>query len=133
MLQFVTKTGVITDTKYDYTALIVNNNRHIVIAISMVIITAFLTTSEIMYILPLYLGSTYIIVACGFSCFILICITDLASLVHIPHSLLVQMSGPVSLVHMPHSLSVQMSDSAWYPPPHTLQLLAAVLVCLVLA
>ena len=36
---------VITDTNYDYTALIVNNNRYIVVAIS---ITGFLTTSEIM-------------------------------------------------------------------------------------
>ena len=57
-------------------------------------------------------------------------ITDLISLVHMPHSLSVQMSGPVSLVHMPHSLSVQTSGSAVYPPPHTLQLLAAVLGCL---
>ena len=45
MLQYSIKTGVITDTKYDYTAWIVNNNRHIVFAIS---ITAFLITSEIM-------------------------------------------------------------------------------------
>ena len=44
MLQYGTKTGVIADTKYDYTALIVNTNKHI-IAIS---ITGFLTTSEIM-------------------------------------------------------------------------------------
>ena len=36
---------VIADTKYDYTALIINNNKHIVIANS---ITGFLTASEIM-------------------------------------------------------------------------------------
>ena len=54
------------------------------------------------------------------------------SLVHTPHSLSVQTSGPVSLVHMRHSLSVQSFYSV-YPPPHRLQLLAAVLVCLVLA
>ena len=54
------------------------------------------------------------------------------SLVHTLHSLSVQTPGPVSLVHMQHSLSVQSSSSV-YPPPHTLQLLAAVLVCLVLA
>ena len=39
----------------------------------------------------------------------------------------------VSLVHMPYSLSVQSSGSGVYLPPHTLQLLAVVLVCLVLA
>ena len=59
-------------------------------------------------------------------------ITDLVSLVHTPHSLSVQTSGPPSLVHTPHSLSVQTSYSV-YPPPHILQLLAVVLVCLVLA
>ena len=124
MLQYSIKTGVITDTKYDYTAWIVNNNRHIVFAIS---ITAFLITSEIMEtILPLYLANTYMGSAC------LRCITDLVSQVHMPHSHSVQSSGPVSLVHMPHSLSVQSSYSV-YPPPHILQLLAAILVCLVLA
>ena len=55
------------------------------------------------------------------------------SLVHMQHSVSVQTSGPVSLVHMQHSLSVQSSGSAVYPPLHTLQLLAAALVCLVLA
>ena len=54
------------------------------------------------------------------------------SQVHMPHSLSVQTSGPVSLVHMLHSLAVQTSYSA-FPPPHTLLLFAAVLVCLVLA
>ena len=54
------------------------------------------------------------------------------SLVHMPHSLSIQMSGPPSLARMPHSLSVQSSYSV-YSPPHTLQLLAAVLLCLVLA
>ena len=53
---------------------------------------------------------------------------SLASLVHTQHSLSVQTPGPVSLVHMQHSLSVQSSYSAVYPPPHTLLLLAAVLV-----
>ena len=57
---------------------------------------------------------------------------NLFSVVHMPHSLSVQTSGPVSLVHMPHSVSVQSSYSA-FPPPHTLLLLAAVLVWLVLA
>ena len=54
------------------------------------------------------------------------------SLVHMPYSLPVETPGSLSLVHMPHSLSVQSSYSV-DPPPHTLQLLAAVLVCLVLA
>ena len=56
----------------------------------------------------------------------------IASLVHMLHSLSVQTFGPVSLVHMPDFLLVQSSYSA-YPPPHTLQVLAALLVCLVLA
>ena len=59
-------------------------------------------------------------------------ITDLVSLVHMPHSLSVQTSGPVLLVHTSHSVLVQSSYSV-YPPPHTLQLFAVVLVCLVLA
>ena len=59
-------------------------------------------------------------------------ITNSILSVHMPHSLSVQMSGPVSLVHMPDFLAVQSSYCA-YPPPPTLQLLAAVLVCLVLA
>ena len=54
------------------------------------------------------------------------------SLVRMPHSLSVESSGSVSLVHRPHSLLVQSSDSV-YPPLQILLLLAAVLVCFVLA
>ena len=57
---------------------------------------------------------------------------NLVSLVHMPHFLSVQTAGPVSLVHTRHSLLVQFFYSV-YPPPLTLQLLSAVLVCLVLA
>ena len=102
---------LIIDTKYDYTAMLVN--MHTVMTAPSCVqceIDALFTSS----------------IKC-------MDITNSILSVHTPHSLSVQMSGPVSLVHMQHSLSVQISGSAVYPPPHTLQLLAAVLVCLVLA